>query len=120
MRFFFAMLFQCPERGSFEISRGGAPVTVLTAERRFYQVQQQQTTQTGIHTNFISNIYIALGDPDDQGHWTVRIYYHPLAPWLWFGGLTMAFGGFVSLSDRRFRVGAPQRASDVYRLAPAE
>ena len=108
------------ERGSFEISRGGAPVASLTAERRFYQVQQQQTTQTGIRTNFISNIYIALGDPDSQGHWTVRIYYHPLAPWLWFGGLTMAIGGFVSLSDRRFRVGAPQRASGVYRLAPAE
>jgi cytochrome c-type biogenesis protein CcmF len=97
------------ERGQFDISRSGAAVARLTAERRFYTLQQRETTQTGIHTNLISNIYIALGEPDDAGGWTVRMYWHPLAPWLWFGGLMMAFGGFVSLSDRRFRVGVPQR-----------
>lgn len=108
------------EQGQFDISRAGVPIAILKAERRFYPVQQQQTTQTGIRTNFISNIYVALGDPDDQGRWTVRLYYHPLAPWLWFGGLIMAAGGFISLSDRRFRVGVPQRASSAYALAPAE
>jgi cytochrome c-type biogenesis protein CcmF len=30
-------------------------------------------------------------------------------PWVWIGALTMAFGGFVSLFDRRLRVGVPQR-----------
>jgi len=39
----------------------------------------------------------------------VRIYDQPLVPLLWFGVLIMAAGGFVSLSDRRLRVGAPQR-----------
>ena len=98
------------ERGTFEISEGRAVVAVVSAERRFYGLQQRQTTETGIRTNLISNLYIALGEPDHKGRWTVRIYYHPLAPWLWFGGLIMAGGGFLSLSDRRFRVGAPQRA----------
>jgi cytochrome c-type biogenesis protein CcmF len=69
-----------------------------------------QTNQTGIRTNLISNIYIALGEADNNGGWTVRMYYHPLAPWLWIGGFTMAFGGFVSLSDRRLRVGVPKLA----------
>ncbi len=93
------------ERGTFELSSGGLAFKVLTAERRFYPLQQMQTNQTGIRTNLISNIYIAMGDADNSGGWTVRIYYHPLAPWLWIGGFTMALGGFVSLSDRRFRVG---------------
>jgi cytochrome c-type biogenesis protein CcmF len=108
------------ERGVFEISRGGNPVATLNAERRFYTLQQRETTETGIRSNFISNIYIALGDPDDNGHWTVRMYYHPLAPWLWLGGLMMAAGGFISLSDRRFRVGVPQRASSMQMLAVAK
>jgi cytochrome c-type biogenesis protein CcmF len=108
------------DRGTFEISYNGKPVTTLLPERRFYQVQQQQTTQTGIHTNFISNIYVTLGEQDEQGRWTVRLYYHPLAPWLWLGGLTMALGGFTSLSDRRFRVGAPQRAISSPVAVPAE
>ena len=34
---------------------------------------------------------------------------HPMAPEIWLGGLIMALGGFLSLSDRRLRVGAPAR-----------
>ena len=93
------------ERGTFELSSGGLPFKVMTAERRFYPLQQVQTNQTGIRTNLFSNVYIAMGEADTSGGWTVRLYYHPLAPWLWIGGFTMAFGGFISLSDRRFRVG---------------
>jgi cytochrome c-type biogenesis protein CcmF len=98
------------ERGLFDIAYDGRPLTTLSSERRFYPVQQQQSNQTGIRTNLISNLYVAIGDQAGPDSWNVRIYYHPLAPWLWLGGLTMAFGGFVSLSDRRFRVGMPQRA----------
>lgn len=96
------------ERGTFLVTYHENPVTAMTAERRFYPLQRVQTNQTGIRTNLISNIYIALGDADTSGGWTVRLYYHPLAPWLWIGGFTMALGGFVSLSDRRLRVGVPK------------
>jgi cytochrome c-type biogenesis protein CcmF len=110
------------ERGTFEISSGGMVFAVMSAERRFYPLQQMQTNQTGIRTNLISNIYIAMGEADKNAGWTVRLYYHPLAPWLWIGGFVMALGGFVSLSDRRFRVGVAQASKNRQpaTLAPAE
>lgn len=108
------------ERGSFEITRNGRLVTRLYSERRFYRVRQQQTTAAGIRTNLISNLYVALGESDGAGGWTVRFYYHPFMPLVWIGALTMAFGGFVSLSDRRLRVGAPQRSARLMAAAPAE
>jgi cytochrome c-type biogenesis protein CcmF len=98
------------ERAEFEVTSSGVSVTHLASERRFYPVREQQTTNAGIRTNLISNIYIAIGEPDSKGAWAVRIYYHPLAPWIWLGGFTMALGGFISLADRRLRVGAPQPA----------
>ena len=101
------------ERGRFAFSDRGEVFAVLQPERRFYTTQQKQTTQTGIHTNLISNLYVAIGEQDPQGKWTVRLYYQPLAPWLWIGGVIMALGGFVSLSDRRFRIGVPQGRSAV-------
>jgi len=58
----------------------------------------------------ISNIYITIGDPEANGTFPVRFYYHPLVPWIWLGPLVMALGGFVSLADRRLRVGSPQSA----------
>jgi cytochrome c-type biogenesis protein CcmF len=96
------------DAAQFHVTRKGADVTTLQAERRFYPVREQQTTVAGIRTNLISNIYVAIGEPDEKGAWAVRLYYHPLAPWIWLGGFVMAFGGFISLADRRLRVGAPQ------------
>ncbi len=108
------------ERAVFDIKSDGQLVTTLFSERRFYQVRRFQTTEAGIHTNLISNVYVAMGEKNNNNEWTVRAYYHPLATWIWFGPMIMALGGFVSLSDRRFRVGAPRRAQPAFALAPAE
>jgi cytochrome c-type biogenesis protein CcmF len=94
------------DRATFEVTRQGHLVTRLFSERRFFPVRQEQTTAAGIRTNLISNLYVAIGEPDGSGAWTVRFYYHPFMPWVWIGTLSMALGGFVSLSDRRLR--APQ------------
>jgi cytochrome c-type biogenesis protein CcmF len=107
------------ERGTFEVTRNGRSVGELISERRFYPVRQQQTTAAGIRTNLISNLYVAIGEPDSNGAWAVRFYYHPFMPWVWIGALTMALGGFVSLFDRRLRVGVPQRVPRHVLAAPA-
>ena len=99
------------ERALFDVTRGGRLVTRLQSERRFYPVREQVTTAAGIRTNFVSNLYVAIGEKDETGAYAVRFYYHPFMPWVWLGALTMACGGFVSLSDRRFRVGAGRKAA---------
>jgi len=109
------------ERATFEVTRNGRFVTQLASERRFYPVRQQQTIAAGIHTNLLSNLYVAIGEDGDRGATAVRFYRHPLMPWIWIGALIMAFGGFVSLADRRLRVGVPQRAARLRAAAvPAE
>ena len=98
------------ERGHFAVTQNQTTVAMLTSERRFYPVRGMETTEAGIRSNLISNVYIALGEQSGQGGWTVRLYYHPLAPWIWIGALIMASGGLLSLTDRRFRIGAPAKA----------
>ena len=108
--------------GSFTLRRDGAVIATLQPERRSYPVSRQTTSETAIHTTWKSDVYVALGDPDPQGLWVVRMYHHPLLPWIWIGGLGLVFGGVVSLSDRRFRIGAPERRRAAPRGAvqPAE
>ncbi len=108
------------ERAVFEVNDGEAQLATLFAERRYYPVRRTQTTEAGIYTNLLSNVYLAIGERNGANEWAVRAYYHPLAPWIWFGPMIMALGGFISLSDRRFRVGAPRRAQRAPALAPAE
>jgi cytochrome c-type biogenesis protein CcmF len=108
------------ERGTFDITRNGRFVGQLLSERRFYPVRQQQTTVAGVRTNLMSNLYVAIGEPDGNGAWAVRFYYHPFMPWVWIGALAMSLGGFVSLTDRRLRVGAPHRIPRRAAAVPAE
>ncbi len=96
---------------AIRVTRGGDFVTTMHPQRRFFPLQQQTTGETAIRTNLLSDLYVALGDSDKAGDWTVRVYWKPLVPWIWIGAIIMAFGGAVSLSDRRWRVGAAARAA---------
>ncbi|PJF08166.1 heme lyase CcmF/NrfE family subunit [Pseudorhodobacter sp. MZDSW-24AT] len=100
------------------VRRDGALVATLTPEKRFYPVQGMPTTEAAIDYGFWRDIYLVIGDPQANGGYAVRSYIEPFANWLWAGCLIMAFGGLLSLTDRRYRVaaGASRRSAAV----PAE
>ena len=91
------------------VTKAGAEVAVLYPEKRFYPVAQMPTTEAAIDFGLMRDLYLVLGDPQNDGGWAVRSYIEPLANWLWGGALLMAFGGLLSLSDRRYRVAAGAR-----------
>ena len=90
---------------------GRPPVTELEPSKRIYDTPRQATTEAGIHAAWTGDLYVVLGDAlQDGSGWVVRAYFNPLVRLIWIGCLVMAFGGLLSLSDRRLRVGAPRRA----------
>ncbi len=52
---------------------------------------------------------MSLGDKQNDGGIAVRIYHKPWVTFIWLGTFVMFFGGCISLSDRRLRIGAPAR-----------
>ncbi|TXH31869.1 MAG: heme lyase CcmF/NrfE family subunit [Rhodospirillaceae bacterium] len=107
------------ERATFTVLQDGKTVTTLQPERRQYLVQPMPTTESAVHSTWKQDLYAVIGEPDGKGGWTVRLYHEPLVLWIWGGGFVMVFGGLVSLSDRRYRVGAPSRALAAIRAARA-
>ena len=97
------------DRGHFIISRGGVSVGETWSAKRVYDARQMPTTEAGILTFGSSQLYLSLGDPTNDGGIVVRVWWKPLITLIWGGALVMAAGGFVSLSDRRLRIGAPSR-----------
>ncbi|MEY8119669.1 heme lyase CcmF/NrfE family subunit [Falsihalocynthiibacter sp. BN13B15] len=92
-----------------QVSKAGKTVAVLYPEKRVYPVQGMPTTEAAIDNGFLRDIYVVIGDPQIDGGWAVRTYIKPFANWIWAGAIIMAFGGGLSLSDRRYRVGAVSR-----------
>ncbi|ABE39238.1 heme lyase CcmF/NrfE family subunit [Rhodopseudomonas pseudopalustris] len=104
----------------FSISEGGQPVGVMTPSKRSFTTRGTSTTEAALLTRGFSQLYVSLGEIDAAGAVTVRIYHKPMVLLIWFGPLLMAFGGLLSLSDRRLRVGAPKPAKPQRTLQPAE
>ena len=87
--------------------------------KRNFTTRGNSTTEAALLTRGFSQLYVSLGEPEPDGSISVRIYHKPLVLLIWFGALVMAFGGLLSLSDRRLRVGAPKPAKKSI-LQPAE
>lgn len=105
--------------GKFEVHQNGAFVTTLSPSKRVYDAPPQATSEAGIHASWRGDLYTVLGDAQEDGGYSIRLYFNPLVRFIWLGALIMFVGGAVSLSDRRLRVGAPRRSRG-FAVAPAE
>ena len=100
------------EMGEFRLLSGEREVVLMCPEKRFYPVARQPTTEAAIDSTPLRDVYVVLGDKQQDGEaWAVRSYHKPLAVWIWWGCLIMGIGGLVSLTDSRLRIGAVTRRS---------
>jgi cytochrome c-type biogenesis protein CcmF len=106
------------DRAMFIAEKNGRPVAAMQPERRQYDNPPEPKSTVAIHTNFVSDLYVVLGASDDKGGHIVHVFHNPLVPWIFFGAVVMVFGGLVSLSDRRYRIGAPKTAKTILNLNP--
>ncbi|WP_170363531.1 heme lyase CcmF/NrfE family subunit [Ruegeria arenilitoris] len=92
-----------------QVQKDGREIATLNPEKRTYPVAAMPTTEAAIDYRFLRDVYVVIGDQQDDGGWVMRTYIKPLANWIWGGCILMALGGLFSLSDRRFRVAAGAR-----------
>ncbi|MBE0581812.1 heme lyase CcmF/NrfE family subunit [Devosia sp.] len=98
------------DEGHFTVTAPGGETRQMLADRRTYVASGMPTTEAAIQTYGFSQLYLQLGEPLDDTH-VVRIWHKPYITLIWLGALLMAFAGFLSLTDRKLRVGAPRRAA---------
>ncbi len=79
---------------------------MLRPEKRAYNVSNMPMTEADIDTGLFGDLYVSLGEPVEDGAWSVRIYYKPFITWIWGGCAIMALGGLLALADRRYRMAA--------------
>ncbi|GAA6162435.1 heme lyase CcmF/NrfE family subunit [Pelagimonas sp. KU-00592-HH] len=95
--------------GDVTVRRDGEFVALVNPEKRVYPVQAMPTTEAAIDYRILRDVYVVIGDAQNDGGYTMRVYIKPLTNWIWMGCFLMSLGGVVSLSDRRYRVAAGAR-----------
>jgi len=91
--------------GTFDVRHAGSAQVIRTLhpQKRTYPVAGQTMTEAAIDWGITRDLYVSLGEPVDGGAWGVRVYHKPFVDWIWGGCVVMALGGFLALSDRRYR-----------------
>ncbi len=93
----------------FVVRRRGEIIGILEPTKRTFVSRGTTTTEAALLTRGLSQLYVSLGEPGENGAIAVRLYHKSIVLLIWLGAMVMVLGGALSLSDRRLRVGAPQR-----------
>jgi cytochrome c-type biogenesis protein CcmF len=104
----------------FTVREGGSVMGVMEPSKRNFPSRQSSTTEAALMSRGASQLYLSLGDSNDDGSIAVRLYHKPLVLLIWLGAVVMFLGGALSLSDRRLRIGAPKPAKSRAAMQPAE
>ena len=60
-------------------------------------------TEAGIEGGWNRDLFVAMGEDLGNGAWSLRLQYKPMVRFIWLGALVMALGGFIAITDRRYR-----------------
>ena len=82
------------------VRRDGEQVAVMRPERRYYPVMEESSTEVGIRSALLEDLYVIPREVDFESG-TERASFEfkvlPLVPWIWVGGMVVAFGTLVGL-----------------------
>ncbi len=101
--------------GVVEMRRNGVLLETLRPEKRVYNASGNTMTEAAIDAGIFGDRYVSLGEPISDkgvaGAWGMRIYIKPFVDWIWGGCFMMALGGFLAMSDRRYRLAVQRKWS---------
>lgn len=104
------------DKGTVRVFAGEREIALLHPEKRLYVVQQMPMTEAGIDAGFTRDLYVAMGEPLENGAWAIRVHIKPFVRWIWLGALLTGLGGFLSAMDRRYRVKVTKKVKDTLNL----
>jgi cytochrome c-type biogenesis protein CcmF len=91
------------EMGLVTVSLDDKVIATLRPEKRRYAASGQVMTEAGIDAGLFRDLYLSLGEKLEGGAWAVRVQVKPFVRWLWLGGILIALGGSLAVTDRRYR-----------------
>jgi cytochrome c-type biogenesis protein CcmF len=91
------------DEATIRVIREGVYLRDLYPQKRLYVASGTPTTQMGIDGRFMRDLFITLGEPRENGGWSMTLYVKPFVRWIWIGTLFIAFGGIIAVTDKRYR-----------------
>ncbi|AWX16008.1 heme lyase NrfEFG subunit NrfE [Mergibacter septicus] len=84
------------ERAIFTLNQDQPNITTIIPEKRYYDLRQRSMNEVGITTIGLSDIYIVMGDKNENQQVAFHFYYNPLVRLIWLGAILALIGGLFA------------------------
>ncbi len=91
------------DEATIVVSRNGEFYKNLYPQKRLYTASGTPTSHMGIDGRFLRDLFTTLGDPRENGAWSMTVYVKPFVRWIWIGTIFIALGGVLAVTDKRYR-----------------
>lgn len=91
------------DEATIVVSRDGEFYKNLFPQKRLYTASGTPTSHMGIDGRFLRDLFTTLGDPRENGAWSMTVYVKPFVRWIWIGTIFIALGGILAVTDKRYR-----------------
>ena len=88
-------------QGDFTLSKNGKELGDLQPQLRFYPVNDQTTNEASIKHRIFGDVYLVIGNKDENENYAIRAYYKPFI-WLIWLGCVLIFGAALLKIFRNF------------------
>lgn len=85
-------------QGSFSVFKNNQLINILKPQLRYYPVSDQTTYEAAINHSFFGDLYIVLGNKDDDQFYALRIYYKPMIYLIWLGCLMIFIAAIIKIT----------------------
>ena len=73
----------------------------LNPQKRKYATRGQITSESSIHTTFLKDTYLTIGDQLDNGSWTFSLKINYFIKWIWFSAALMVLGMLLTIFKKK-------------------
>ncbi len=80
--------------GIFEVKKNNKFSAKLKPQLRYYPISDQTTNEAAIKNGFFGDLYLAMGQKDENNFYALRIYSKPFIYLVWLG-CAMIFSGVI-------------------------
>lgn len=99
------------EEGIVNVYYQSELIANLHPQKRRYTGRGMVMTEAAIDPGLWRDIYVAMGDPLNDGAWAIRLHYKPMVRFIWLGALVMGFAGILAILDKRYQLKIKARAN---------
>ncbi|HLD77383.1 MAG TPA: heme lyase CcmF/NrfE family subunit [Rickettsiales bacterium] len=82
-------------QGIFAVKKNEKEIAKLTPQLRYFPISDQTTFEVAINHTIFGDLYLAIGNKDENNNYALRIYNKPFIYLIWLGCLLIFFSAIL-------------------------